>query len=380
MSVTSAKMIINFNQVKFPQLSAQFEPLYLRDGRLLFNSTTGRQVIMATPPIWARELINLCNGKLESPQIIMEMNKKFSAKIESEVTSFLKKLHRLRIISENLETALSEEYDANLIARFSTEISYFQGYETPELSALDYFRRLRVSRVVIIGAGGNGSLAAMMLAAAGIGHIHLVDGDIVEDHNLVRQIFYSTSDALAGRYKVEVLAERIKELTNYTSVTTSNRYISNVSDVITEVRGSSFVLLCADMPRFIINQWVDEACWELFIPNLNAFSGMVGPLTIPGQTPCFECLANHFRSTFGATHDDIVHALQKRRERPYPSIVTGPALVASKQVYEVIGFITGAYTPKTLKGMLRTREGNEWLDEIADHERCSKCQSALHKM
>ena len=50
------------------------------------------------------------------------------------------------------------------------------------------------ARVLIVGAGGLGAPAAMYLAAAGVGHIGIVDADVVDLSNLQRQIIHSTKD------------------------------------------------------------------------------------------------------------------------------------------------------------------------------------------
>ncbi len=68
-------------------------------------------------------------------------------------------------------------------------------------------RRLSEAKVLIVGAGGLGSPAAMYLAAAGVGHIGLMDDDVVGFSNLQRQILYAESEL--GRYKAEAAAERL---------------------------------------------------------------------------------------------------------------------------------------------------------------------------
>jgi len=70
--------------------------------------------------------------------------------------------------------------------------------------------KLLASRVLIVGAGGLGSPVALYLAAAGVGHLTLVDDDVVDDTNLQRQIIHS--DAAIGRAKVESAAETLARL------------------------------------------------------------------------------------------------------------------------------------------------------------------------
>lgn len=76
---------------------------------------------------------------------------------------------------------------------------------------------LNEASVLIIGAGGLGSPAAMYLAGAGIGYIGIADGDKVNPTNLHRQILYDES--MCGRNKAECASERLKRLNSAISVT-----------------------------------------------------------------------------------------------------------------------------------------------------------------
>jgi adenylyltransferase/sulfurtransferase len=71
-------------------------------------------------------------------------------------------------------------------------------------------RKLKAASVLIIGTGGLGSPVALYLAAAGIGHIGLVDYDVVDRTNLQRQVIHGTSTV--GRLKVESARERLLDL------------------------------------------------------------------------------------------------------------------------------------------------------------------------
>src|ERR1700730_5732125 len=71
-------------------------------------------------------------------------------------------------------------------------------------------RRLKAARVLLVGAGGLGSPAALYLPAAGVGHLGIVDADEVELSNLQRQVLHGTRDV--GRAKVASARERIRDL------------------------------------------------------------------------------------------------------------------------------------------------------------------------
>lgn len=76
--------------------------------------------------------------------------------------------------------------------------------------------KLRAARVAVFGIGGVGSFVAEALARGGIGHLTLVDGDVVSVSNINRQLIALHSTV--GRPKVEVMAERIRDICPETEV------------------------------------------------------------------------------------------------------------------------------------------------------------------
>src|ERR671939_122793 len=83
---------------------------------------------------------------------------------------------------------------------------------------LDGQRRLAASRVLLVGAGGLGSPAALYLAAAGVGTLGLVDFDVVEASNLQRQVLHGTKDV--GRPKLASARDRIRDVNPHVEVAT----------------------------------------------------------------------------------------------------------------------------------------------------------------
>ncbi|MGK8361700.1 ThiF family adenylyltransferase [Corynebacterium amycolatum] len=78
-------------------------------------------------------------------------------------------------------------------------------------------RILRAARVLVIGAGGLGSSALLYLAGAGVGHITIIDDDVVDESNLQRQVIHRESDI--GRPKAESAADAVRRLDSEASVT-----------------------------------------------------------------------------------------------------------------------------------------------------------------
>ncbi|ASS38138.1 sulfur carrier protein ThiS adenylyltransferase ThiF [Mogibacterium pumilum] len=81
----------------------------------------------------------------------------------------------------------------------------------------DVHQKLKRARVAIAGAGGLGSNIAVILARSGVGHLHIVDFDIVDITNLNRQVYTITH---IGSRKVDAIKEILMEINPYMKVTT----------------------------------------------------------------------------------------------------------------------------------------------------------------
>jgi len=88
-------------------------------------------------------------------------------------------------------------------------------------------KKILLSKVLIIGAGGLGSPVAEFLSRAGIGSLGIVDDDKVSLSNLHRQSLYSTSDI--GKFKVKVAKDKIKKINPNTKVTIYKIRLNNIN-------------------------------------------------------------------------------------------------------------------------------------------------------
>jgi len=118
----------------------------------------------------------------------------------------------------------------------------------------DALRRQRAiagAEIVIIGCGGIGSLAAVLLAGSGVSSLTLVDGDIVERSNLNRQLFWTINDL--GRRKVDVLKTVIGE--RYPELLVEARPQQLQGGQLSElVQGKHGLLFCADQPISLLQE------------------------------------------------------------------------------------------------------------------------------
>ena len=149
--------------------------------------------------------------------------------------------------------------------------------------------RLLAANVLVVGAGGLGSPAALYLAAAGIGRLGIVDDDLVDESNLQRQVLHST--AALGEPKVESAERRVRELNPDVEVVAYRERLSadNVDRILDE--GWEVIVDGADNfpTRYLLN---DASVWH-GIPVVHGsifrFEGQA-TVFVPGSGPCYRCL------------------------------------------------------------------------------------------
>ncbi len=148
--------------------------------------------------------------------------------------------------------------------------------------------KLLSSRVLVIGAGGLGSPAALYLAAAGVGTLGLVDFDKVDASNLQRQVLFGTRDV--GRPKVDVAGERLRELTPDVRIQ-AHEVRLEASNAERIVRDYDIVLDGTDTfpSRYLTN---DVCVWlgrPLVYGSVMRFEGQVSVFDAK-RGPCYRCL------------------------------------------------------------------------------------------
>jgi molybdopterin/thiamine biosynthesis adenylyltransferase/rhodanese-related sulfurtransferase len=158
----------------------------------------------------------------------------------------------------------------------------------PELGEAGQLKLLE-SRVLLIGAGGLGSPAALYLAAAGIGTIGIIDADIVDETNLQRQIIHSL-DRL-GEPKVDSAKRTLEALNPDVTVKTNRDRLTaeNVDRILDE--GWDLILDGADNfpTRYLVN---DASVWHDIPVVHGSIYRFEGQVTVfkPHEGPCYRCL------------------------------------------------------------------------------------------
>jgi adenylyltransferase/sulfurtransferase len=207
-------------------------------------------------------------------------------------------------------------------------VRYARHLTLPEVG-LEGQERLRRARVLLVGAGGLGSPAALYLAAAGVGTLGIVDGDAVELSNLQRQILHGTT--AVGRPKTDSARQRLCELNPHVNVLCHPVRLSaeNALDIL-----GGYDLALDGSDNFPTRYLVNDASVLLGKPyvygSIFRFDGQVSVFAARGG-PCYRCLF---------------------ADPPPPDLVPNcaeagvlgvlPGLVGSLQALEAIKWILGA--------------------------------------
>ncbi|GHV28892.1 thiazole biosynthesis adenylyltransferase ThiF [Synergistales bacterium] len=149
-------------------------------------------------------------------------------------------------------------------------------------------KKLLASSVLLIGAGGLGTPAAMYLAAMGVGRIGIADGDDIELSNLQRQVMYGMSDV--GEGKARTAAAFLRNMNPDVTPELHETYIDkgNIGGIIA---GYDFILDCTDnfASKFLINDACVGAGKPFVFAGIGSFYGQI-MTCVPGQSACCRCV------------------------------------------------------------------------------------------
>ncbi len=205
-------------------------------------------------------------------------------------------------------------------------------------------KKLKNSKVLVIGSGGLGSPVLLYLAAAGIGTIGIVDFDVVDDSNLQRQVLYDVKEV--GKPKVEAARRRIAGLNPHVNINVYNTHLNsgNALDIIKD-----YDVVADGTDNFPTRYLVNDACVLLDKPNVYA-----SIFQFDGQVSVFNYVNGQGQR--GPNYRDLYPV------PPPPGLVPScaeggvlgvlPGIIGSLQALEVIKVITGV--GETLSGRLYT--------------------------
>jgi molybdopterin/thiamine biosynthesis adenylyltransferase/rhodanese-related sulfurtransferase len=271
---------------KIPEASAAEAAALTRDGALVVDVRETAEIAAGTPP----GAVALPKGYLElhAEQLLPDKEKTLLILCENGYRSLFaaEALARLGYKDvRNLAGGFTAWKTAGLpVARAGGGLSeverrrYARHLVIPEVG-LEGQGRLKEARVLLVGAGGLGSPAAMYLACAGVGTLGIVDFDVVDESNLQRQILHDPSRL--GIPKTDSARRTLETLNPLVRVDAFDTRLDsgNADDI---VPGFDVVVDGAD--NFPTRYLLNDACVKHDKPNVS------GSVFRPGKGPCYRCL------------------------------------------------------------------------------------------
>ena len=198
-------------------------------------------------------------------------------------------------------------------------------------------KKLKAAKVLVIGSGGLGSPLLLYLAAAGVGHLGIVDFDVVDESNLQRQVLFSVDDV--GKSKAETAKTRLQKLNPHIKITVHNTAFTkdNALDIIKD-----YDVVADGTDNFPTRYLVNDAC--ILSNKVNVYASI---FRFEGQVSVFNYPQED--GTRGPNYRDLFP------EPPPPGLVPNcaeggvlgvlPGIIGSLQASEVIKVITGVGEP-----------------------------------
>ena len=150
-------------------------------------------------------------------------------------------------------------------------------------------KKISSSKVLIVGAGGLGSLVAEFLSRAGVGSLGIIDNDKVDLSNLHRQSLYSAKDI--GKFKVQVAKDKIKNINSYTKVKIYRIRLNdkNFKKIIVNY---DYIVDGSDnfITKFLLNDFCLKYKKTLVTGAISKFDGHIFTFNFKNKkTPCLRC-------------------------------------------------------------------------------------------
>lgn len=241
----------------------------------------------------------------------------------------------------------------NQLLRYSRQIML------PDVD-IDGQEKLLAARVLIIGLGGLGSPVALYLAAAGVGHLTLVDFDAVDLTNLQRQVIHTTDRI--GINKAASAAQTLRELNPGVSITCIEKLL-DANELAAQIKKATVVVDCTDnfTTRFAIN----AACVAAKVPLVSGaairLEGQIAVFDARDKTsPCYRCL-------YEENDDDLTCAANG---------VLAPVVgvIGSMQALEAIKLICGFGTTLAGRLLLLDARHSQWRElKLPKDKNCPVC-------
>jgi molybdopterin/thiamine biosynthesis adenylyltransferase len=272
--------------------------------------------------------------------LIADLNKDESIVNNEEfVKAFDFLIDRKIITTQPYQGILTEDE----VAMYYTNILHYEFIFKQD--GLKLMEELKNKKICLVGLGGTGTSLILSLAGMGIGHIKLIDNDVLAVDNLPRQMLYQYKDI--GKKKVGLMKDFITNLNPFIEVEPHDLQLdgqSDLSEIKNIFKDCDLIVVAADDPDYlVVLKNIQEICFELDIPFIggSAADGFIPPLVIPGKTACIDCFmevlpdANLLKDKKNYAKLRLGRFMSSHLSVPYFKLLEGNALVAR----EIIKFL-----------------------------------------
>jgi molybdopterin-synthase adenylyltransferase len=324
-----------------PRIKEMHRPMLLPGGRMWIGSAhfglgselSGDHVELT----W--DVCQAMDGSLTQDDLITAVTRSRAAdrSIVERIVEFLIASGWVEDAGAPVPSALTERD----VERYRTSAQFFSWIDqAPRSSPYELQAKLKASRVTVLGLGGTGTAVATSLAASGVGHLHLVDGDDIELSNLSRQVLYTEDDI--GKSKADTAVRRLVALNGDIEITGSGVFLESPADIGREVTGSDIFVHCVDYPVEVY-QWSNSVSFELGIPwVLGVYTGPMATIGtfVPSETGCHQCITDAEDSR--ARAEGTMELITRRRPEGCNPVLSPTAqisghLAALEAIYYLLG-------------------------------------------
>ncbi len=338
----------------------EWHPDWMRIGQcnesINFLHPSGRLIEIYDLPAFERLLGVVERGRLLSDLLV--------GQVDDECLNALRiarKLLSCGVLIQRLPSEIAEVSSAQMI-RLQPQLVTLSSVLSSSQRAITVQRRISAGKVVVVGAGGSGSMTVLHLAAAGVRNIRIVDHDIVSLSNLGRQLLYKEADI--GKPKVAALKKFMEEYDSEINVESLRTRVTNEESAFRVVTGCDIAVITADDPWPSVVRWIGRAGKRAGVAVLPTFFSSFGPLIVPGKGPCIDCVLLWMEKNGGQGLTPVLQSLSPIRSHNFGGMGIGTTAAGVAYAREVISFLSGVLPVRSQDGLVKARtSGSEVMRE-----------------
>jgi molybdopterin-synthase adenylyltransferase len=267
------------------------------------------------------------------------------------------------------------------LSRFDRLLNFLSELEIAADSGLtrhQLLAQLIGTTIGVVGAGGLGSWILYGLACCGVGRIVIMDADYVEASNLNRSILYCEADI--GKPKADVAATALRRFWPRCAVAAIRRRVESPDDLADLAGSVDLVVGAADQPRWLIREWLAQACRHAGVPLIHPSGLRVGPFYIPGKTACPMCEWAQLAEQ-DPRYPDIIDRSRRLPRGNSGGLAPWASMTASVTVMEIFRYLTGLDQLVTKDAVWRmTGDYVGQVDPLPPHPACRVCHGEAGKV